>query len=187
MAMNLLLCVTGGIAAYKACELCSAALKQGHVVRVVMTASATKFVGPLTFEGLTGHRVMVDTFADAMDHIRWAKWADVAVVAPLTANTLAKLAVGLADDALTTVLMALPAGKPVVLAPAMNTEMWHSPVVQRNLRWLAELGRYQLVEPAEKRLACGDFGPGALADPAEILAACEKVAPSPVVSLPEMG
>ncbi len=167
MAMNLLLCVTGGIAAYKACELCSAALKQGHVVRVVMTASATKFVGPLTFEGLTGHRVMVDTFADAMDHIRWAKWADVAVVAPLTANTLAKLAVGLADDALTTVLMALPAGKPVVLAPAMNTEMWHSPVVQR--------------------LACGDFGPGALADPAEILAACEKVAPSPVVSLPEMG
>jgi phosphopantothenoylcysteine decarboxylase/phosphopantothenate--cysteine ligase len=171
--MNLLLCVTGGIAAYKACELCSAAIKRGHVVRVVMTDSATRFVGPLTFEGLTGQRVMVDTFADAMDHIHWAKWADVAVVAPLTANTLGKLAIGLADDALTTVLMALPGGKPVVLAPAMNTQMWNHPVIQRNLRWLDDLGRYQVVQPAVKRLACGDFGPGGLADPADILAACE--------------
>ena len=178
--MNLLLGVTGGIAAYKACELCSAAIKRGHTVRVVMTASATKFVGPLTFEGLTGQRVMVDTFADAMDHIHWAKWADVAVVAPLTANTLAKLAMGMADDALTTVLMALPVGRPVVLAPAMNTQMWHNPVVQRNLRWLHELGRYHLVEPAVKRLACGDFGPGGLAAPDEILAACEDIAVPPV-------
>ena len=174
--MNLLLCVTGGVAAYKACELCSAAIKRGHAVRVVMTDSATRFVGPLTFEGLTGQRVMVDTFADAMDHIHWAKWADVAVVAPLTANTLGKLAAGMADDALTTVLMALPVGKPVVLAPAMNTEMWNNPVVQRNLRWLDELGRYRMVQPAVKRLACGDFGPGGLAEPAEILTACEAVA-----------
>ena len=185
--MNLLVCITGGIAAYKACELCSAALKRGHSVRVVMTQSATKFIGPLTFEGLTGQRVMVDTFADAMDHIHWAKWADVAVVAPLTANTLSKLAVGLADDALTTVLMALPVGKPVVLAPAMNTEMWHNPVIQRNLGWIDDLGRYTMVQPAVKRLACGDFGPGGLADPAEILAACEKVAPNPVVQPAETG
>ena len=185
--MNLLLCVTGGIAAYKACELCSLALKRGHTVRVVMTNSATKFVGPLTFAGLTGQRVMVDTFADAMDHIHWAKWADAAVVAPLTANTLGKLAAGLADDALTTVLMALPVEKPVVLAPAMNTQMLHQPVVQRNLRWLAELGRYRFVDPAVKRLACGDFGPGGLADPDVILAACEKALQAAVEQPVEMG
>ena len=185
--MNLLLCVTGGIAAYKACELTSSAIKRGHVVRVVMTSSATRFVGPLTFEGLTGNRVMVDTFADAMDHIHWAKWADAAIVAPLTANTLSKLALGLADDALTTVLMALPASKPIVLGPAMNTEMWKQPVIQRNLRWLDDLGRYILVPPAVKRLACGDFGPGGLADPADILDACEKSLHSPLVQATETG
>ncbi|MFT5680046.1 MAG: phosphopantothenoylcysteine decarboxylase/phosphopantothenate--cysteine ligase [Myxococcota bacterium] len=185
--MNLLIGVTGGIAAYKACELTSAAIKQGHTVRVVMTRGATQFVGALTFEGLTGHRVMVDTFADAMDHIHWAKWADVVVVAPLTANTLAKLAMGMADDALTTVLMALPAGRPVVLGPAMNTEMWNNPVVQRNLQWLDALGRYHIVAPAVKRLACGDFGPGGLADPAEILTACENLASPLVVRPPETG
>lgn len=185
--MNLLLGVTGGIAAYKACELTSQAIKRGHAVRVVMTGSATRFVGPLTFEGLTGSRVMVDTFADAMDHIHWAKWADAAIVAPLTANTLSKLALGLADDALTTVLMALPAAKPVILGPAMNTEMWSQPVIRRNLRWIEDLGRYITVQPAVKRLACGDFGPGGLADPAEILAACEKAVKPPVVLPVEMG
>jgi phosphopantothenoylcysteine decarboxylase / phosphopantothenate---cysteine ligase len=177
--MRLLVGVSGGIAAYKACELVSLALKRGHEPRVVMTAAAARFVAPLTFAGLTGRRPLVgDEHLDperAMAHIDEAKWAEVAVVAPMTANTLARLALGLADDALSTVLMALPRGRPVVLCPAMNTEMWLHPVVQRNRRWLDELdGRYRWVEPLSKRLACGDVGPGALADPAEILAACEQ-------------
>ena len=177
--MRILLGVTGGIAAYKACELVSLAVKAGHSVRVCMTSHATRFVGPVTFEALSGNPVLLDTFAgapipgstSAIDHIAWAKWAEVALVAPCSANTLGKLACGLADDALSTVLMALPEGVPVVLAPAMNTEMWNHPAVRRNLGWLRDLGRYQFVDPVTKRLACGDVGPGGLADPAELLAA----------------
>jgi len=97
----------------------------------------------------------------------------VAVVAPLTANTLAKLALGLADDALSTVWMALPAGVLSLLCPAMNTQMWEHPVVQRNLRWLSELERYQIVPPVHKRLACGDVGVGGLAEVSDIIDAIE--------------
>lgn len=169
--MNLLLGVSGGIACYRACELVSLAVKGGHAVRVVMSANAQRFVGSTTFEGLSGHPVMTDTFADAMAHIEWAKWADVLVLAPASANLLGKLACGLADDALTTVAMAIPRGRPVVVAPAMNTEMWFHPVVQRNVEWLLDLGRYSIVEPTEKRLACGDVGVGGLAEPGDVLAA----------------
>lgn len=175
--MNVLLGVTGGVAAYKACDLTSALMKAGHSVRVVMTANATRFVGEATFEGLTGHAVMTDTFHgdDGMAHIEWPKWADKVVVAPLTANTLGKLACGLADDALTTTLMAVRRGTPVVLAPAMNTEMWFHPVVQRNLEWLRAIDRYTFVDPVDKRLACGDVGVGGLAEVSDIVAALEAV------------
>lgn len=168
---HLLLGVTGGIAAYRACELVSLAIKAGWKVEVVMTANATRFVGPLTFAGLTGRAVHLGTFDDAMAHITLAKWADVCVIAPLSANVLGKLACGLADDLLTTTILALPRGKRCVLAPAMNTEMWLNPVVQRNVQWIDQLGRFSWVQPTEKRLACGDVGVGGLADPAEILAA----------------
>jgi phosphopantothenoylcysteine decarboxylase/phosphopantothenate--cysteine ligase len=176
--MKLLLGVTGGIAAYKVCELTSLAVKAGHEVRVVMTPNATRFVGALTFEALSGNPVLLDTFAgapvpgsgSAIDHISWAKWPDAVLVAPLSANTLGKLACGLADDALTTVLMAVPAVTPIVLAPAMNTAMWDHPVVRRNLDWLRALDRYALVDPVSKRLACGDVGPGGLPDPSDLLA-----------------
>lgn len=171
--MNLLLGVSGSIAAYRACEIVSLARKQGHHVRVIQTASAAKLVGPVTFEALSDHPVLLDTFhgvSSTMDHIQWAKWAERVLIAPLSANTLGKLACGLADDALSTVMMAIPRGVPVTLAPAMNTEMWLHPVIQRNLRWLAELGRYRIVAPVEKRLACGDYGVGGMADPAEVLA-----------------
>jgi len=171
--MKLLLGVCGGIAAYKACELASTALKAGHEVRVMMTSNGTRFVGATTFEGLTGHPVLTDTYADAMAHIEWAKWADVVCIAPLTANTMAKLACGLADDALTTVLMAVPRGIPVVLGPAMNTEMWEHPATVRNRGWLENMDRYTFVEPLNKRLACGDVGPGGLADPDVLLSACQ--------------
>lgn len=178
--MRILLGVTGGIAAYKACELVSLAKKAGHEVRVVLSANGARFVGSATFEALTGHPVLIDTFrgagsesnqASSIDHIEWAKWCDVACVAPLTANTLGKLACGLADDALSTVLMALPRGKPCILAPAMNTEMWFHPVVQRNLDWITAMDRYSLIPPVEKVLACGDVGLGGLADPQVILTA----------------
>lgn len=171
--MNLLLAVSGGIAAYKSCEIVSLARKAGHAVRVMMTPNATRFVTPLCFEALSGHPVLVETFDSStqggIDHIAWAKWAERVIVAPATANLIGKMACGIADDAVSTVLLAIPCGTPVVIAPAMNTEMWLHPVVQRNLRWLEELGRSVRVDPVEKRLACGDVGPGALADPLEIL------------------
>lgn len=177
--MRLLLGVTGGIAAYKAADLVSRSVKRGWEVRVVMTTNATKFVGPLTFEALAAHPVLTDALAtggapdgpSAIQHISWAKWADVAVVAPLTASTLGKMACGIADDALTTVFLALPPRVPILLCPAMNTQMWEHPIVQRNLRWLDEAGRYRVVAPTEKRLACGDVGPGGLADVEDIVAA----------------
>lgn len=178
---RILLGVCGGIAAYKAADLASKCIGQGWEVRVVMTPAATRFVGPLTFEGLVGHPVMTDALATgaspdgagAIEHVAWAKWADVAIVAPLTASTLARLAVGLADDALTTVWMALPEGVPCLLCPAMNTAMWEHPVTVRNRRWIDELGRYTWVEPVSKRLACGDVGTGALAEVPDILAALQ--------------
>lgn len=182
--MRLLLGVTGGIAAYKAADLTSRAVKRGWEVRVVMTPNATNFVGPLTFEALSGHPVMVDALAtgaapdgvSAVQHVSWAKWADVACVAPMTASSLGRLACGIADDALITVLLALPPRVPVVLCPAMNTQMWEHPIVARNLRWLDEVGRYTIVAPTTKRLACGDVGPGALADVDDIVEALADAA-----------
>jgi phosphopantothenoylcysteine decarboxylase/phosphopantothenate--cysteine ligase len=174
--MRLLLGVTGGIAAYKAADLVSKAMKRGFEVRVVMTGAATEFVGPITFEALTGHRVLTPTSArpepepsSSIEHIAWAKWAQIAAVAPMTASTMARLASGLAEDPLSTVFLALPAGVPAVLCPAMNTEMWNHPSVQRNLRWLEETGRYRIVPPISKRLACGDVGVGALAEVDDVL------------------
>lgn len=183
--MNILLGVTGGIAAYKAAELCSLSIKRGHSVRVIMTQGATQFVGPLTFEGLTGEPVMTTTWAigagsdgvSAIEHISWAKWANVACIAPLTANTLAKLACGIADDALTTVWMALPVSTPSILCPAMNTQMWEQPVTKRNRGWIDALGRHHWVDPVAKRLACGDVGVGGLAAPEDILQAIEAAVP----------
>lgn len=173
--MNILLGVTGGIAAYKAADLCSALVKKGHDVRVIMTDNALNFIGRSTFEGLTGNQPMTSTFGDAMAHITWAKWADIAVVAPLTANSMAKLAMGLADDALTTVLLAIPQNTPILLAPAMNTEMWNHPTTQRNRRWLAELNRFHFADPIDKRLACGDIGVGGLQEVADLVSAIQDL------------
>lgn len=175
--MRVLVGVTGGIAAYKAADLTSQLVKRGDEVRVVMTPNATRFVGALTFEALSSNPVMVDALAtgqgtegaSAIEHISWAKWAELVVVAPLTASTLAKIAVGIADDALTTVLLALPAGVPILLCPAMNTAMWEQPVVRRNLTWIEELGRAMILDPVDKRLACGDVGVGGLPEVADIL------------------
>jgi phosphopantothenoylcysteine decarboxylase/phosphopantothenoylcysteine decarboxylase/phosphopantothenate--cysteine ligase len=160
-----LLGVTGSIAAYKAAELASRFTKDGHEVDVIMTASATKLVTPVTFQTLTGRKVYTELFGelDVADvrHISLARGADIALVAPATANVIGKLAGGIADDMLTTVLTAF-FPKPVYIAPAMNTAMYENPVVRENIIKLTRVG-YSFIEPVEGRLACGDVGKGALA------------------------
>lgn len=173
--MNILLGVTGGIAAYKACELVSLGIKSGHSFEVIMTSSATEFVGPLSFEGLTSKKVHTQTFETAMSHIELGKWADLCCIAPLSANTMAKLANGLCDDLLSTTVLALPNGCPLILAPAMNTNMWSHPATQGNLNRLEAMSHVHFVHPVSKRLACGDFGIGGLANPADILMTIQKL------------
>lgn len=167
---TILLGVTGGIAAYKAAALASALVKQHAQVEVVMTAHATQFIAPLTFEQLTGHRCMVNTFdrsfAHQVEHIALADRTDLVVVAPATANICAKLAHGLADDMLTTTVLACNC--PKLIAPAMNTKMLENPATQDNLDILQKYG-WEVVAPASGRLACGAVGAGKLPEPEEIL------------------
>lgn len=167
---TVLLGVTGGIAAYKAAYLASALVKQHANVEVVMTAHATEFITPLTFEQLTGNRVSVDTFdrnfAHQVQHIALADRADLVMVAPATANVCAKLAHGLADDMLTTTVLACRC--PKLIAPAMNTHMYENPVTQDNLATLRRYG-WEVIEPAAGRLACGAVGVGKLPEPEVLL------------------
>lgn len=160
---HILLGVSGGIAAYKSCDLVRSLKKAGADVQVVMTRNATQFVSPLTFETLSGHKVRVDEFDGdnfSTAHIEVARWADVLVVAPATANTLAKLAHGIADDMLGTIYLAFTG--PVVLAPAMNTVMLEHPSTQANLEILGKQNRH-IIPPRSSDLACGEVGPGAMA------------------------
>jgi phosphopantothenoylcysteine decarboxylase/phosphopantothenate--cysteine ligase len=169
--------VGGGIAAYKAAELARALMERGCSVQVIMTRGAEEFIRPLTFAALTGHKVITnlfatggaeDTLSSAIEHIRVAQDSQVLVVAPATANLLAKFAHGLADDFLSTTYLAFTG--PVVLAPAMNTNMWNHPATQANLRTLRERGHI-VVEPGSGPLACGMVGPGRLPEPGLIAAA----------------
>lgn len=179
---NVVLGVTGGIAAYKACDLISPLREAGFTVRCAMTRAATKFITPLTLGSLTGHPVLVDDLgADAdpsIPHVAWARFADLVVVAPASADFLGRLSHGLADDALTSMLLALEPTKPVVLAPAMNTVMWENPFVQANIERIRQVGgtRFRFVEPVAKRLACGETGVGGLAEASAILDAVKRVA-----------
>lgn len=172
---NVLLGVTGSIAVYKAADLANQLGKKGYNVDVVMTESAAKFVTPLTFQSLTKNRVYLDMFEEItpseIKHISLAKKADLCIIAPATANIIGKLANGIADDFLSTVMLAVK-DKPIYLAPAMNTNMYEHPVVQQNLEKLKTLG-YIIIEPKESLLACGDLGKGALAEVERILEAIE--------------
>ena len=167
---NVLLGVTGGIAAYKAAALASALVKQHAAVEVVMTKNATEFVTPLTFEQLTGRRTMVDTFdrnfSHQVEHISLAERTDLVIIAPATANVCAKLAHGLADDMLTTSVLACRC--PKLIAPAMNTNMYENPVTQDNLEILRKYG-WDVIEPASGRLACGAVGKGKMPEPEDLL------------------
>ena len=167
---TVLLGVTGGIAAYKAAALASALVKQHCCVEVIMTAHATEFITPLTFEQLTGNRTMVDTFdrnfVHQVEHVSLAHRTDLVLVAPATANVCAKLAHGLADDMLTTTVLACKC--PKLIAPAMNTNMFENPVTQDNLDILRRYG-WEVIQPATGRLACGDTGAGKLPEPEQLL------------------
>ncbi|MDR1192825.1 MAG: bifunctional phosphopantothenoylcysteine decarboxylase/phosphopantothenate--cysteine ligase CoaBC [Peptococcaceae bacterium] len=169
-AKRILLGISGGIAAYKACELASRLIKAGAEVQVIMTGNATKFVAPLTLRTLTGRPVMLGMFDEVkqwkVDHIGAARWADACLLAPATANLMAKLAWGLADDLLSATCLAC--AKPLVIAPAMNSGMYDHPASRENRAKLAERGCL-LVEPGEGMLACGDSGQGRLAEPELIL------------------
>ncbi|MCX7018059.1 MAG: bifunctional phosphopantothenoylcysteine decarboxylase/phosphopantothenate synthase [Candidatus Sumerlaeota bacterium] len=168
--LNIVVGVTGSIAAYKAAQLCSLLGKAGASVRVAMTACGARFVAPLTFETLTRHPVYTEIFGDArsweMDHISWAKWADACVVAPATANIIAKMAAGLADDPVTTFYLSYRGS--VFAAPAMNTHMLDHPATQANLAILRGRG-VMIIEPESGMLACGDTGAGKLAAPEHIV------------------
>jgi len=171
---HIVLGVTGGIAAYKACDLVSRLKKQGAQVRVVLTANACKFVPPLTFETLSGNPASIDTFQPRreLEHIALAKWADAFVIAPASANCLAKLACGIADDLLSTTALAMTA--PLLLAPAMNANMWRHPATQANLKTLLDRGA-RTVGPATGHLACGDDDIGRMSEPAEIVEALDAL------------
>ena len=167
---TVLLGVTGGIACYKSAMLASGLVKAGYNVEVILTENATQFIAPLTFEQLTGNHVAVDTFdrnfPHKVEHIALADKADLVVIAPATANVLAKLAHGLADDMLTTTVLACTC--PKLAVPAMNSNMYLNPVTQDNLETLRKYG-WEIMEPATGRLACGVVGPGKMPEPQDIL------------------
>jgi phosphopantothenoylcysteine decarboxylase / phosphopantothenate---cysteine ligase len=178
--MRIVVGVSGGIAAYKAAELVRALQERAHTVQVVMTAHAQEFVRPLTFAALTGQKVITgmfgstsadETLASAIEHIGVAQQAEALVVAPATAGILAKFAHGIADDFLTTLHLAFTG--PVVVAPAMNVNMWQHPATQANLETLTRRG-VRVVEPGEGYLACGMTGPGRMAEPERIVAEVER-------------
>ena len=167
---NILLGITGGIAAYKSASFARLLIKSGYDVRVIMTASAQAFITPLTLQALTGNQVHIDLLDESaelgMGHIELAKWADLLIIAPATANTIAKLAMGIADDLLTTVCLATTA--PILVAPAMNQQMWQHPSVKLNLQTLTDYD-YEIIQPGSGEQACGDIGEGRLPEPEQLL------------------
>ena len=187
--MRIVLGVSGGIAAYKAAELARSLMRNGHQVQVVLTRAAEEFIRPLTFASLTGQKVITDLFSSAspeatlsssVEHIGVAQEHDLLLVAPATANLLAKFAHGLADDFLSTLYLAFRG--PVVLAPAMNNNMWSHPATEANLKILRGRG-HVIVDPDDGYLACGTYGPGRLAEEAKILASVEQALQPKVLDL----
>lgn len=164
--------VCGGIAAYKVCQVVSALVQRGAGVTVALTEAAARFVGPTTFTALSGREVLTSLWTPTASadpqHVRLTEALDVLLVAPATYNMIGKIAAGIADDVVSTLVSA--AEGPVLLAPAMNTRMWENPILQANVGKLTELG-YGFIEPGEGWLACGMVGPGRMADPEDILEA----------------
>lgn len=176
---SILLGVTGGIAAYKAVDLAGKLTAAGATVKTVMTANACRFVTPLSFETVTGCPVFTSLWQgpkqDNVTHISFVDWADIVVVAPATANIIAKAANGICDDLLSTVLCACWS-KPTLFAPAMNNNMWENPAVQANVEKIKKEMAAEITGPATGRLACGTHAIGRMAEPQDILKAIEEIA-----------
>ena len=172
---TVLLGVTGSIAAYKIPYLASALKKQGADIHVLMTKNAVNFITPITFETLTGNKCLIDTFDRnfefSVEHVSLAKKADIVLVAPASADVIGKMAAGIADDMLTTTILACTC--PILVSPAMNTRMFHNPIVQDNLRRLEHYGM-KVIRPNSGYLACGDTGEGKMPEPAELLEYLEQ-------------
>ena len=177
---NVLLGVTSGVAIYKACALIGRLRYMGADVKVVMTQNSTELITAQYFAELTSNPVAVEMFAPIeqheVQHISLAKWASVVVIYPATYNIIGKIANGVADDMLTTVIAAVPAReKFVVIAPAMNTVMWENPILERNMTYLKSIGNYRFIPPTSGKLACGDEGVGKLVEPAVVTDYLEKL------------
>ena len=174
---NVLLACAASVSVYKACDLASKLAQEGHTVRAILTANAARLVSPQLFEAVTGEPAFVSEWGEsrrsAMDHIDLARFADVAVVAPCSANLAARLAHGMADDLVATALLALPPGTPRLACPAMNPNMLQQPAVQRNFAQLRADG-WEFVDAEPGQMACGDEGTGRLAEPATIARAVES-------------
>lgn len=166
---RILLAVTGGIACYKSASLCSRLVKAGADVRVIMTEAATRFVAPLTFQSLSGHPALTSIWQsdDRPDsqHVGFARWCELMIVAPATADHIAKLAAGLCDDIVTLTACALPRDTPVLLAPAMNEQMWQNPITQRNVNTVRDMLGYETVGPDAGWQACRTSGEGRMSEP----------------------
>jgi phosphopantothenoylcysteine decarboxylase/phosphopantothenate--cysteine ligase len=176
--LNILLGVSGGIAAYKAVDLASKLTAAGAEVKTVMTENACRFVGPKSFEAVTGLAVFTSLWSKSdehrIKHVSLVDWADIVVLAPATANIIGKIANGICDDLLSATFCVCWQ-KPILLAPAMNGNMWHNPVVQRNLKILREMG-FNSIGPTKGRLADGTIAEGRMSEPKDILEAIEKIA-----------
>lgn len=174
---KILIGITGSIAAYKTCSLINLLKKNENTVKVIMTKSATSFVAPQTFEALTGNQVFTKVFDEnnSMNHIVLANWCDLLLISPATANTINKIANGIADDILSLIAMALQDEKPIVVAPAMNVNMWENRIMQDHVKYLKRIKRkndkpkFYFIEPREGELACGVIGKGALARTEDII------------------
>ena len=170
--MNILFQLSGSIACYKACTVISQLTQAGHDVQCVASASALRFIGAATLEGLSGRALLTDTFAPGrwMEHIELNRWAELSVLCPATANRLNKMATGVADDLLGNLWLTHDFSKPLFVAPAMNTKMWTHPITQESVQKLEGLG-VRFLRPAAGNLACGEIGEGRLLEPEEILKA----------------
>jgi phosphopantothenoylcysteine decarboxylase/phosphopantothenate--cysteine ligase len=176
---KILIGVTGGIAAYKTCSLVTSLLREGADIEIVMTDAAKKFVTPLTFQSILNKPVYSDIWESDNEtnikHIKLAQWPDLVVIAPATANTISKISLGLADNLLSTIALALLPSTPVIIAPAMNTNMWINPSFVENLERLKRYKRYIIMEPRSGVLACRDEGVGKIPSTEEIIETIKKI------------
>ncbi len=176
---KILVGVTGGIAVYKTCSLITTLLKEGADIEVIMTESATKFVSPLTFQSLLNKPIHVNLWnsgnGDGINHINLAHWPDLLILVPATANTISKISLGIADNLLTTVLLALLPETPVLIAPAMNTNMWNNSIFKSNLEKLKSLKKFIILEPRSGVLACRDEGVGKIPSNESIIEAIRLI------------